>query len=88
MARYFFHVRNGIFAVDQVGLNFETIEDVKMEALRAFSEMINDGEMNSWMGDTWEMVVVDPEGVVQFDLSFTIEGPASKSVTLPGSLRN
>ncbi|WP_075292254.1 DUF6894 family protein [Pararhizobium arenae] len=75
MPRFFFHTRNGRMAVDREGLVFETEEEARAEAMRGASAMIFDNEISLWLGNSWVMTVVDEDGLVLYNLSFSIDRP-------------
>lgn len=75
MPRYFFHVMDGKIAVDKNGLEFESDDEARHQALVAASEMILDRELQLWIGNSWNMTVAKEEGVVLCVLRFSIERP-------------
>lgn len=81
MPRYFFHTKDGRMAVDHLGLVFADEEEAREEAMRGASDIILDNDMKLWLGNAWEMIVVDEEGTVLFNLNFSIDQPKHKQIS-------
>jgi hypothetical protein len=75
MPRYFFHIYDGILALDDTGTELPDIAAAQTAALQTSGEIIKEGLMeNLWKGVPWEMKVTDggqPEGQTCFVLRFS-----------------
>jgi len=69
MARYFFHTLNGKMLVDDVGVEFASMDEVRSETIRASGQMLSLG-VQGWKGDAWQMIVADESGTIVFSVSF------------------
>jgi hypothetical protein len=69
MARYFFHTLNGKMLVDDVGVEFASMDEVRSETIRASGQMLSHG-VQGWKGDAWQMIVADESGTIVFSVSF------------------
>jgi hypothetical protein len=72
MARYFFHVFNGKFVIDNEGVELPDLAAVRREAIRTSGQMLGSGQQ-SWSGDAWRMVVADEAGALVFSVSFSTD---------------
>ena len=72
MPRYFFHVINGRFDPDPVGVELDGMDSVRREAIRSAGSMLSVGEQ-LWKGDAWRMVVADEAGTIVFGLDFSTD---------------
>jgi hypothetical protein len=72
MARYFFHVMNGIAELDTDGVELPGLPEVRVEAVRASASMLSAGDQN-WSGRAWQMVVCDEAGTIVFGTSFSVD---------------
>jgi hypothetical protein len=62
--RYFFHVKDGKEMLDQQGIEFDSLDEVKNEAVQSSTELLKgrDGE-HFWSGEPWLLWVTDqPNG--------------------------
>jgi hypothetical protein len=73
--KYFFHVLDGLVAIDNDGLILANDDQARTEALRGAGEMLTDSGMKIWLGNEWMMAVADEGGSVLFKLKFTVEYP-------------
>ena len=70
MPRLFFNVTN--FPADEDGMEFEDLPAGRVEALKAFGEMIHEAATN--LHGPFEMQVSDEHGTVLLRLALTEEG--------------
>jgi hypothetical protein len=82
MPKYFFHVLDGLVAIDNDGLTLANDDQARTEALRGAGEMLNDRGLKIWLGNEWMMAVADEEGSVLFKLKFTVEYPNRPTLLL------
>lgn len=75
MPRYFFHVMDGLAAIDNTGLYLANEGQARLEALRGAGEMLGDESMDLWLGNEWVMSVVDEDGNVLFTLKISVKHP-------------
>lgn len=75
MPRYFFHVMDGHAVVDTDGLILANDTVARTEALRGAGEMMADRGMDLWLGNTWVMTVTDQDGLILFNLRFSVDQP-------------
>ena len=84
MPRYFFHIDNGAFAPDQVGVELQDLTAARIEAVRAAGEMINTASESFWEHQTpWDMHVTDEGGQLLFTLQFGAKVPSGKALFVP-----
>ena len=74
MPCYFFHIYDGISALDDTGTELPDIAAARTAALRMSGEIIKQDSMeNLWRGVSWEMKVTNgpqPDGQTLFVLRF------------------
>jgi len=73
MARYFFHVVNGSFNPDTVGIDCADADEVKEQAVRAAGEMLKDLGLKLWQTKRWYMFATDEGNRTRLKLSFDAE---------------
>lgn len=79
MARYFFHVTNGVDR-DTEGVDLPTLAQAKCEAVKAAGEILCEESSAFWDSKEWGMTVTDAKGLTLFSLSFVgTEAPAIAS---------
>ena len=73
MPRYFFHVINGSFVPDHTGTECSTLNEVKAQAVKAASAMLDDQGLQLWETRHWDMYVCDEQNRTRLKLAFTAE---------------
>lgn len=73
MARFFFHIVNGVFFPDHEGMECSTPEQVKDQAVRISGEMLQDQGLRLWETGRFDMFVCDAQNKTHFKLSFVAE---------------
>jgi uncharacterized protein DUF6894 len=73
MPRYFFHVVNGEFLPDALGVECATPDEVKAEAVIAAGEALKDQGLSVWKTGRWYMFVTDEENKTRLKLAFDAE---------------
>ena len=73
MTRYFFHVVNGSFNPDTVGIECADADEAKAQAVRAAGEMLKDLGLKVWGTNRWYMFVTDDDNRTQLKLAFDVE---------------
>jgi hypothetical protein len=77
MARYYFHLEDGEYLADEVGLDLQGMNEVRSEAIRSGAEILRDYGLDGWNGTEWRMNVVNEAGRTVFNLMFSATEPAS-----------
>ena len=73
MNRYFFHVIDGQFLVDEVGTELPDIGAVRAMAVQASGEILRDLGMDAWTGSEWQMHVTDEAKQTVLKIRFAAE---------------
>jgi len=81
MARYFFHIEDGIIAQDEDGIELETLTDAKCEAVKLAGQHICDAAGTFWDKKEWRLTATDGNGLTLFALEFIgTEAPVIQAV--------
>lgn len=84
MPRFFFHVDNGEFAPDPVGLDLPGLQAARVEAVRAAGSMISDAGESFWEHRLpFNMHVVDGDNRLLFTLAFGVKVPSGETRFIP-----
>jgi hypothetical protein len=81
MTRYFFHVIDGRFLVDDVGTELPDMGAVRAMAVQASGEILRDLGIDAWTGSEWQMHVTDDAKRTVLKLRFSAE-----DLTMPDTL--
>jgi hypothetical protein len=81
MSRYFFHLIDGQFLVDEVGTELPDMSAVRAMAVQASGEMLRDLGRGAWTGSEWQMHVTDEAKHTVLRLRFSAE-----DLTAPNSV--
>ena len=73
MPRFFFHVINGDFIPDAVGVECADGDAAKRQAVTIAGEMLRDQGLKLWRTGRFDMFVVDEQNKTQLKLSFEAE---------------
>jgi hypothetical protein len=73
MARFFFHVNNGVDLPDETGTVLNGIEEARQEVLLTGSELLRGDPDDLWRGSNWAMRVTDEAGTSLFTLRIAME---------------
>lgn len=77
MARYYFNQINGVFKPDDEGLEFATLHDARVEAVRYAGEELRDNPNLVWDGQDFRVEVTDKDKLVLFTVIVTgVDAPA------------
>jgi hypothetical protein len=66
MARYFFNQYEGEFKRDDIGLEFPTLDEARIEAVRYAAEVLRDQPALVWKGEDFRIELTDTEQLVLF----------------------
>jgi hypothetical protein len=66
VARYFFNEFNGEYKLDDEGLEFDSPEKARLEAVRYAGEAMRDQPELAWNGDEFRVEVTDKNQLVLF----------------------
>ncbi len=64
MARYFFHIHDGVDLLDDEGAELRNDEAAKSEAVYAAGSMLRDMRLSVWAVTHWRMTVVSGNKVI------------------------
>jgi hypothetical protein len=73
MNRYFFHLIDGQFLVDEVGTELPDMGAVRAMAVQTSGEMLRDLGREAWTGSEWQMHVTDEAKQTVLKLRFSAE---------------
>ena len=77
MARYFFNQYDGVSKPDDNGLEFATIDQARIEAVRYAGEVLRDHPTLVWTGDDFRIEVTDAKQLVLFTIIVVgVDAPA------------
>ena len=88
MARYFFHVIDGKFFVDEEGTECLNLTHVREQAIATAGAILKDLGGAFPSGLEWQMHVTDEEKVTLFKLRFSLEELAPVRAPKLGVVRN
>lgn len=71
MNRYYFHTRNGATSMDAVGVELDTDEQARAEALTVLGEFLRFGPPDLWKAGVFTIVVEREGGAVTAVLNTT-----------------
>jgi hypothetical protein len=71
MAQYFFDLHDGVEILDDAGMDFDSLDDVRHHAVMKMAELLLQNPGQFWAGDIWTMTVKDDLGLVLFTLNFS-----------------
>ena len=79
--RYYFHIRDGVTLVDEVGVECADLRELRTEAIRTSAEMLTGLRgQDFWTGEPWSLWVTDqPKGKGNTVLSLTLTATGSKT---------
>jgi hypothetical protein len=78
MARYFFNQIDGEFKVDDRGLEFESLDRARLEAVRYAGEVMRDHPTLAWAGEDFRIEVTDENKLVLFTVIVVgVDAPAT-----------
>jgi hypothetical protein len=74
MARYFFHVQDGVRYEDETGTELPSLIAARTRALKVCGDMLASGtHPDLWEGHEWRMTVTDEEGQEVLALRFSAQ---------------
>ena len=77
MARYFFNQCDGEFKIDDDGLEFGSIDQARLEAVRYAGEVMRDHPTLVWKGEDFRIEVTDEKHLVLFTvIVLGVDAPA------------
>lgn len=80
--RYFFNQLNGEVKVDDQGLEFASIRDARIEAVRYAGEVIKDHPTLVWTGEDFRIEVTDENALLLFTVVVVgVDAPAAKNLS-------
>ncbi|HET9395034.1 MAG TPA: hypothetical protein VFO36_03175 [Nitrospiraceae bacterium] len=80
--RYFFNQLNGHVKVDDQGLEFASIRDARIEAVRYAGEVIKDHPTLVWTGEDFRIEVTDENALLLFTVVVVgVDAPAAKNLS-------
>jgi hypothetical protein len=89
MARYYFHVQDGVRAIDHTGTELDGADEARGMAVLAAGEALKDLGAGFWDSPEWRMWVTDEDGATICAFRFSPETNDSDGATPrkdPGSL--
>ena len=79
--RYFFNERNGDLRVDNDGLEFNSINEARVEAVRYAGEVLRDHPTLVWTGDDFRVEVTDERRLLLFTVIVVgVDAPAGRNL--------
>jgi len=75
MPRYFFHVIDGAFLVDDTGTDCANMGEVRRQAIETAGQILGDMGENFAFGTEWQMHVTDHLKQTVFRLRFSADAP-------------
>jgi hypothetical protein len=80
--RYFFNQVNGELKLDDEGIEFPTIHEARLEAVRYASEVMRDHPTLVWTGEDFRVEVTDENNLVMFTVIVVgVDSPAGASLS-------
>ena len=79
MSRYFFHVVDGQFLVDDEGTECAGMAEVRSQAIHTAGTILRDMNGSFPSGLEWQMHVTDEAKTTVFKLRFSAEEPTAKA---------
>jgi hypothetical protein len=73
MPRYFFHYRDGVERLDEIGTELAGIAEARALAVHSSGEFIRDLGMEFWDDPEWRAWVTDESGTTVCALRFLVE---------------
>ena len=73
MARYFFHIIDGKFLIDEEGTECVGLPQVREQALATAGALLKDLAPEFPSGMEWQMHVIDENKVTMFKIRFSME---------------
>jgi hypothetical protein len=83
MPRYFFHTDGGAAHTDREGLELPGIRQARIEAARAFGQMVELAPEALWKAGALSMTVTDDAGLVLFILDLSAMDSPAAAITRP-----
>jgi hypothetical protein len=71
--RYYFHVKDGVDSLDEVGSEFADFELVRCELLRFTGELLSQASPNFWDHAPWMVWVTDTSGTTVLSVNISAE---------------
>ena len=80
--RYFFNQLNGELKIDDDGMDFPSIRDARIEAVRYAGEVIKDHPTLVWSGEDFRIEVTDENALLLFTVVVVgVDAPAAKNLS-------
>ena len=80
--RYFFNQLNGELKLDDDGMEFASIRDARIEAVRYAGEVIKDHPTLVWTGEDFRIEVTDENALLLFTVVVVgVDAPAAKNLS-------
>ena len=77
MPKYFFHIRDGEYMPDEVGMELSGLAAAKRETIAFASRLMANNADKFWGGEDWFVEVTDDRDLLLFKLKFSaIMAPA------------
>ena len=73
LPRYFFHVVDGSFNIDNDGTVLASLTEAQSQAITMAGEIMRDAGTKFWAGEDWQMHVTDDNKRTLFKLRFSSE---------------
>lgn len=75
--RYFFNQLNGVLKADDVGMDFATVREARIEAVRYASEVMRDHPTLIWTGQDFRIEVTNADKLLLFTVVVVgVDAPA------------
>lgn len=83
IARYFFHLHDGIFVADREGVELPDWESASSRALQKGAEVVMASGAKFWKGEHLRVVVTDAVGTALFELLLSGHLPLEQDILGP-----
>jgi hypothetical protein len=83
MPRYFFHVEDGLYLVDDIGKDLAGLDEARDEAIRLSGLALAAKGRALWDKDQWRIWVTDDRDGALFSIQFKVEKAAAALARFP-----
>jgi hypothetical protein len=70
MPQFYFHIVDGNFSIDPEGVDLPDMAAVRAEAIASAGSILRDAGLDGWVGEEWQMHVVNEAKVTVLKLTF------------------
>lgn len=77
--RYYFNIAGAVDEPDKTGVEFATLSDARIEAVKSAAEYLRDRPELVWLGEEFRVEVTDEEGGLIFTfIAVGVDAPAGE----------